>query len=149
MWMLHRDIPWLVAYLADEVGTGGVALAPAGETAAANQSAVAGGSSSAGPKANCPDVPGLCIRLKPAAGNLDEYEARFVDGPLKDFMLTSKVSTMSQEKWDLLQATAASWQCPEADFYGPSVKRHHKVSAVLQLLQLTMAQKLAAAEEEN
>jgi hypothetical protein len=148
MWMLHSDIPWLVAYLADEVGTGGVALAPAvaGDTAAADQSAVAGGSSSAGPKANCPDVPGLCIRLKPAAGNLDEYEARFVDGPLKDFMVTSKVSTMSQEKWDRLQATAASWQCPDPDFHSPAVKRRHKVSAVIQLLQLTMAKKLAAAQ---
>ena len=33
-----------------------------------------------GPRANCSGVPGLCIRLKPAAGNLDEYEALFVDG---------------------------------------------------------------------
>ena len=147
MWLLHSDIPWLVAYLADEVATGGVDIAPAvaGETVAAGQSAVADGSSSDGPRANCPDVPGLCIRLKPVAGNLDEYEACFVDGPLKGVLLTSKVSTMSQAKWDRLQATAASWQCPGPDFHSPAVERHHKVSAVVQLLQQTMAAKLANA----
>ena len=144
MWMLHSDIPWLVAYLADEVGTGGVALAPAVAGEAADQSAVAGGSSSDGQTANCPEVPGLCIRLKPAAGNLDEYEACFVDGPLKGVLLTSKVSTMSQAKWDRLQATAASWQCPGPDFHSSAVQRCHKVSAVVHLLQLAMAAKLAA-----
>ena len=145
LWLLHSDIPWLVAYLADEIATGGVATAPtvAGETAAAGQSAVADGPSSAGPMANCSDVPGLCIRLKPAAGNLDEYEALFVDGPLEGLKLTSKVSTMSQEKWDRLQTTAESWQCPGPDFNSPVVKRHHTVSAVIQLLQQTMAAKLA------
>ena len=136
-----------MAYLVDEIATGGVAIAPTvvGETVAAGQSAVADRSSSDVPKANCPDVPGLCIRLKPADGNLDEYEALFVDGPLQGFRLTSKVSTMSQEKWDLLQATAASWQCPGPDFHSPAVERHHKVSAVVQLLQQTMAAKLANA----
>ena len=89
-----------MAYLADEIATGGVAIAPTvvGETVAAGQSAVADRSSSDVPKANCPDVPGLCIRLKLAAGNLDEYEALFVDGPLEGFRLTSKVSTMSPDK---------------------------------------------------
>ena len=147
MWMLHSDIPWLVAYLADEIATGGVAIAPAvaGETAAAGQSAVADGPSSAGPMANCSDVPGLCIRLKLAAGNLDTYEALFVDGPLQGFRLTSKVSSMSQDKWDRLQATAGSWQCPGPDFNSPVVKRHHKVSAVIELLKQSMAAKLANA----
>lgn len=137
LWLLHSDIPWLVAYLADEVATGGVAIAAAG------QSAVADGTSSDGPRANCADVPGLCIRLKPAAGNLDEYEALFVDGPLQGFRLTSKVSSMSQGKWDRLQATAESWQCPGPDFNSPAVERHHKVSAVVQLLQQTMPAKLS------
>ena len=139
LWLLHSDIPWLVSYLAEDIATRGVAIAPtvAGETAAAGQAAVADGPSSDGPRANCSDVPGLCIRLKPAAGNLDTYEALFVDGPLEGFRLTSKVSAMSQDKWDQVQATAASWQCPEADFNGPSVKRHHKVSAVLQPVSYT------------
>ena len=119
----------------------------AGETAAADQSAAADGSSLAGPRANCPDVPGLCIRLNPVAGNLDEYEALFVCGPLQGFRLTSKVSTMSQEKWDRLQATAESWQCPAPDINSPVVERHHKVSAVIQLLQQTMATKLLAQEQ--
>ena len=137
MWLLHSDIPWLVAYLADEIATGGV------DTAPADQSAVADGSSLAGLRANYPDVPGLCIRLKPVAGNLDEYEALFVDGPLQGSRLTSKVSTMTQDKWDRLQATAESWQCPAPDFNSPAVERHHKVSAVIQLLQQAMATKLA------
>ena len=88
-------------------------------------------------------MPGLCIRLKPAAGNLDEYEALFVDGPLQGLRLISKVSTMSQDKCDKVQATAGSWQCPGPDFNSPVVKRHHTVSAVIQLLQQTMAAKLA------
>ena len=143
MYLLHSDIPWLVAYLADEIATGGV------DTAPADQSAVADGSSLAGLRANYPDVPGLCIRLKPVAGNLDEYEALFVDGPLQGFRLTSKVSTMSQEKWDRLQATAESWQCPAPDFNSPAVERHHKVSAVIQLLQQAMATKLAQSAGGN
>jgi hypothetical protein len=143
MWLLHSDIPWLVAYLADEIATGGV------DTAPADQSAVADGSSLAGLRANYPDVPGLCIRLKPVAGNLDEYEALFVDGPLQGSRLTSKVSTMTQDKWDRLQATAESWQCPAPDFNSPAVERHHKVSAVIQLLQQAMATKLAQSAGDN
>ena len=142
MWLLHSDIPWLVAYLADEIATGGV------DTAPADQSAVADGSSLAGLRANYPDVPGLCIRLNPVAGNLDEYEALFVDGPLQGSRLTSKVSTMTQDKWDRLQATAESWQCPAPDFNSPAVERHHKVSAVIQLLQQAMATKLAQSARE-
>jgi hypothetical protein len=142
MWLLHSDIPWLVAYLADEIATGGV------DTAPADQSAVADGSSLAGSLANYPDVPGLCIRLNPVAGNLDEYEALFVDGPLQGSRLTSKVSTMTQDKWDRLQATAESWQCPAPDFNSPAVERHHKVSAVIQLLQQAMATKLAQIARE-
>ena len=124
MWLLRSDIPWLVQYLADEIATRGVAIAPAvaGETVAADQSAVADGSSSDGPRANCSDVPELCIRLKPAAGNLDEYEALFVDGPLKGFKLTSKVSSVR-----------------------PSGPRHEQVNAVIQILQETMAARLANA----
>ena len=142
MWLLHSDIPWLVAYLADEIATGGV------DTTPADQSAVADGSSLAGLRANYPDVPGLCIRLKPVAGNLDEYEALFVDGPPQGSRLTSKVSTMTQDKWDRLHATAESWQCTAPDFNSPAVERHHKVSAVIQLLQQAMATKLAHIARE-
>ena len=164
VWISSKNIPWLLGYLADEVNTGGVALstAPAGESQSApadeSQSAPADESQSTfvdessesqspsrGSWAKC-NVPGLCIRLKPDAGNVDEYEAIFVDGPLKGQQLRSKVSTMNQDKWDKLQACAEDWQCPGPDISAAHVQRHHKVSAVVQLLQMTMAEKLAAAE---
>lgn len=136
LWILHSDIPWLLSYLADEVNTGSVIQEPA----FAGESAVAG-SSLDGPTPNC-DVPGLRIRLSPVSGNLDEYEALFVDGPIRGTSVTSKVSTMSQAKWDKLQATASSWQCPCPDFSSPTVQRHHKVRAVIHLLELTMQKTL-------
>ena len=156
VWVSSKNIPWLLGYLADEVNTGGVALstAPAGESQSApadeSQSTFVDESSesqspSRGPWAKC-NVPGLCIRLKPDVGNVDEYEALFVDGPLKGQQLRSKVSTMNQDKWDRLQACAEDWQCPGPDISAAHVQRHHKVSAVVQLLQMTMAEKLAAAE---
>ena len=56
---------------------------------------------------------------------------------------------MTQDKWDRLQATAESWQCPAPDFNSPAVERHHKVSAVIQLLQQAMATKLAQSAGGN
>ena len=100
MWIAEKSVYWLVPYLADEVNTGSVALNDDYTPAVAGQPAVAGHS----PVANC-TVPGLCIRLKPQRGNMDEYEALLVGGPLQGKTLTSKVSTMTQAKWDQCQAT--------------------------------------------
>ena len=86
------------------------------------------------------DTPGLSIRLKPENGNMDVYEAVFVESPLQGQRLTSKVSNMNEAKWDQLQATAVRWQCPAPPL--TEAERHHVVSAVIQLLEVTMAKRL-------
>ena len=169
IWLGQQYIPWLLSYLADEVNTCGVELfesVSTGEgsstiadgsqatelddanesqaTVSSSQSTIAG-RPSGDPPENC-GVPGVHLRLVPAAGNLDEYEALFVNGMLKGQRVTSKVSTMSQDKWDKLQACASEWRCPGPDINSKDVKREHKVSAVLKLLELTMAAKQAQAE---
>ena len=169
IWVGHQHTPWLLSYLSDEVNTCGVELfesVSTGEgsstiadgsqatelddanesqaTVSSSQSTIAG-RPSGDPPENC-GVPGVHLRLVPAAGNLDEYEALFVNGMLKGQRVTSKVSKMSQDKWDNLQACASEWQCPGPDINSKDVKREHKVSAVLKLLELTMAAKQAQAE---
>ena len=135
LWIAERSVYWLVPYLADEVNTGSVALNDDYTPAVAGQPAVAGHS----PVANC-TVPGLCIRLKPQRGNMDEYEALFVQGPLTGTKLVSKVSTMTQVKWDMCQATASHWKCPGPHLDG--AQRNDVVRAVCHLLELAMAKKL-------
>ena len=125
MWIDAASVPWLIAYLADEVNTGGVAVEPA----------VAGTS----PAPNCA-TPGLAIHMKPQEGAMDTYEARFVEGPLKDTSMISNISTFTQAKWDKCQATAARWQCPGpllADAQPDDVAR-----AVAHFLELACARML-------
>ena len=135
LWIAEHNVYWLIPYLADEVAAGCVAFdaAVAGSLGAPGQSAVVGPSPSV---ANC-TLPCLCIRLKPHQGNMDEYEALFVGGPLKGKMLTSKVSTMTQSKWDQCRATAMRWQCPgpRLDAAEPS----DVARAVAHFLELAMA----------
>ena len=95
---------------------------------------------------NC-STPGVHIRLAPARGNLDEYEAICIDGPCKGVIcMTSKVSKMSQAKWDELQECASEWQCPSPDFTSVLVQQHHKVSATVKYLELAMTAKIQQAE---
>ena len=98
-----------------------------------------------GLKENC-GVPGVHIRLVPDVGNMEEYEALFISGPLKGETVSSKTTTMSQAKWDQLQHCKTQWQCPGPDMNSKEVKHHHKVSAVCKLLELTMEAKLAQHE---
>ena len=126
LWIAEHNVHWLILYLADEVATGCVTLEAAVAVQVAGQF----------PVANC-TLPCLCIRLKPHQGNMDEYEALFVGGPLKGEKLTSKVSTMTQSKWDQCRATAMRWQCPgpRLDAAEPS----DVARAVAHFLELAMA----------
>jgi hypothetical protein len=108
LWIDAGSIPWLIAYLADEVNTGCIVIEPDGTSLPA----VAGTSSSSLPATpNC-STPGLAIYMKPQEGTMDTYEAKFVEGPLTGTTKISKVSTFTQDKWDKCQKTAARWQCP-------------------------------------
>ena len=117
-----------MCFLAEEVATGAVDLQPA----------------VAGPalKANC-STPCLNIRLTPVQGNMDEYTATFLDGPLKEKEeIRSKISSMNQKKWDACQATAHRWQSPGTDFR--AAKREDKVRATCHYLELSCARMLLA-----
>ena len=83
---------------------------------------------------------GLCIRLNPQQGNMDEYEAFFVDGPLADTRLRSKISTMTQSKWDECYKTSWRWECPGPMLEGAT--RSDIVRAVIYFLEMAMARKL-------
>ncbi len=81
---IHADnVPWLIAYAAEEFARGGVPLQPEGE----DSSSVAG---------NC-SVPGLAIRWDFSTN--DGWEAVWVDGPLKGNIVRSALSDLTLEKW--------------------------------------------------
>ena len=170
IWIGLKDVPWLLNYITDEIHTGSVNMDVYDEAAITDgsQGTAAGAitdgsqgtvpdessdsqhtSTSASPRnvlqANC-GAPGVHIRLAPARGNLDEYEAICIDGPCKGAILTSKVSKMSQAKWDELQECASEWQCPSPDFTSVLVQQHHKVSATVKYLELAMTAKIQQAE---
>ena len=96
LWLSRDDVPWLVAYVADEVGTGSVRvkLAVAGLTA------------------NC-NTPWLSIRLTPALGDMGVYQAVFVGGPLKENPpVVTRINNFNQAKWEECKATGQHWACP-------------------------------------
>jgi len=136
LWIAEEHVIWLVEYLADEVATGGVAL---GDHHSTGKPAVAGEPAENQPLENCA-LPWLNIRAKPRGGAIDEYEAMFVEGPLKGTNITSRVSAMNQGKWDQCQATGQRWGCPGPQFEGAT--RPNVVRAVCHFLELHMAKKL-------
>ena len=87
LWVAIGDIPWLVAYIAEEVALGGVAIDADDD----DDSAVA--------EPNC-SVPGLYIGWSFTHG--DAWEAKFVEGPLKGAMFVSSVAKMDAKKWNAL-----------------------------------------------
>ena len=88
LWLLKEDVPWLMAYMADENGFGSVAVT-------ADDTAVA--------EPNCPDVPGLCVEWDWATG--DGFTAEFVTGPLAGTQrIACKISNFTKEKYDRLSA---------------------------------------------
>ena len=96
LWISRGDLPWLIAYVADEVGTGGVRvkLAVAGLTA------------------NC-NTPYLSIRLTPELGDMGLYTAVFVGGPLKENPpVQTRIKNFNQAKWEECKATGQHWSCP-------------------------------------
>ena len=160
IWIGLKDVPWLLNYITDEIHTGNVnmdvddaaAITDGSQGTVPDESSDSQHTStSASPKnvilrANC-GAPGVHIRLAPARGNLDEYEAICIDGPCKGVIcMTSKVSKMSQAKWDELQECASEWQCPSPDFTSDLVQQHHKVSATVKYLELAMTTKIQQAE---
>ena len=159
IWIGLKDVPWLLNYITDEIHTGSVnmdvddwaAITDGSQGTVPDESSDSQHTStSASPRnvlqANC-GAPGVHIRLAPARGNLDEYEAICIDGPCKGVIcMTSKVSKMSQAKWDELQECASEWQCPSPDFTSVLVQQHHKVSATVKYLELAMTAKIQQAE---
>ena len=122
LWIAVDDIPWLVTYLADELGTGGVTV----------DSAVAEASP------NC-KTPGLSIRMKPEGGTLTIYEAHFVSGPLAGKRVVTDVKKFTQEKWE--QCTQWSTQTPSvADAATSDVQ-----AAAIHYLEMHMARLLLKA----
>ena len=88
LWVLKDDIPWLLMYLAEEHGCGGVAVDP-------EDNAVA--------EANCPTVEGLNVEWNFALN--DGYRAHFVEGPLAEAQpVTCKLDQLTVEKWDSMNA---------------------------------------------
>lgn len=82
VWLAKEDVPWLLTYIADECGFGGVD--------AEVESAVA--------EPNCPQVPGLNVEWDWTSN--DGYTAQFVVGPLAgDQRYNVLVSTFTAEKW--------------------------------------------------
>ena len=83
---IHEDdVPWFVAYVADEHAHGGI---PDGEDDT-RESAVAEGNSS---------VPGLRIQWD-FQGD-DGWVGTFVSGPLRATTIKSKLSTLTEAKWN-------------------------------------------------
>jgi len=142
----------LIGYLADEVNTGSVAVEPtaAGTHKAACQSAVAGGSTVAGgsaagpmPVANC-TTPGLSIRLSAVAGDMDTYEATFVAGPLAGKILRSKVSTLTDAKWDACIPTRHRWLASAVAGQFAEATPEERARATVHFLELACARQLLA-----
>jgi hypothetical protein len=83
LWIHSDNVPWLVAYAADELGRGGIPQQPEDDDAL----------SAAG---NC-SVPGLAIRWDFSTN--DGWEAVWVDGPVKGKIVRSALSDLNPEKW--------------------------------------------------
>ena len=84
---IHEDaVPWFVAYVADENAHGGIA----DQDDDTGESAVAEGNSS---------VPGLRIQWD-FQGEADGWEGTFVSGPLHGTIIKSKVSALTEAKWN-------------------------------------------------
>ena len=83
---IHEDaVPWFVAYVADEHAHGGVA--DQGDDQ--KESEIAEGNSS---------VPGLSIQWN--FQDDDGWVGTFVSGPLRSVVIKSKLSTLTEAKWN-------------------------------------------------
>ena len=87
LWIRQSDVPWAIKFLAEEFAFGGVELTEQFDGEEGGESAVADGG-----------VPGLSVKwdFDDNAG----WKARFVSGPCEGERLFSKISSMSQAKWD-------------------------------------------------
>ena len=83
---IHEDdVPWFVAYVADEHAHGGIP----NQNGDTEKSAVAEGNSS---------VPGLLIQWD--FQDDDGFVGTFVSGPLRSDIIRSKLSTLTEAKWN-------------------------------------------------
>ena len=90
LWVLKEDVPWLLVFLADECGFGGVAIE--------SEAAVA--------EPNCDAVPGLRVEWD-FQGN-DAWTATFVEGPLLGQpSISCKLSRFTEKKWNKMNAMRA------------------------------------------
>ena len=90
LWLLKEDVPWLLVFLADECGFGGVAIE--------SEAAVA--------EANCDAVPGL--RVEWDFQSNDAWTATFVEGPLLGQpSIKCRLSGLTEEKWNKMNAIHA------------------------------------------
>ncbi len=87
LYIAEHDVPWLVRYMADEVSCGGVSIAVEGGVAD-------------DPLPNLQAVEGLRVEWDFAKGNT--WKASFVRGPLQGTTVSSNVSKMNLEKWNVV-----------------------------------------------
>jgi hypothetical protein len=94
IWLHDKDLPWLIEYVALEVATGGVPVA-----VEAPRAAVAA--------TNCA-TPGVHIRWDFQSG--EAWEALILEGPHKGRKIFSKISSLSEEKWNAVRAKYAVFE---------------------------------------
>ena len=102
-YIIADAVPWFVAYVADEHAHGGIP----DEEDDTRESAVAEGNSS---------VPGL--RIQWDFQDDDGFVGTFVSGPLRSRLIKSKLSTVSEEKWNtavLHSAVSGSFESASLD----------------------------------
>ena len=123
---IHEDaVPWFVAYVADEYAHGGI---PDQENDT-GESAVAEGNSS---------VPGL--RIQWDFQDDDGFVGTFVSGPLCSQVIQSKVSTVTEAKWE----TAKTHNVVSGSFDSASLDDKKKV--VWHLIELHGQQRVDAID---
>ena len=135
LWIHRDDVPWLVAYIADEVAFGGVEDTeyPDGETPQEAKAAVAA--------PNC-KTPGLHTRWDFGTG--DAWDARWVEGPLVAYQnFKSHVSKLSEEKWNQVRSEHS-----ELGALASATERERK-DAVWCLLEMHAARMLAEHEQDG
>jgi hypothetical protein len=107
LWIHEDDVPWLVTYIADELGTGGVG--PIEDAAGdmeeegqeENQELLIQGAAVAAPSLLDPVTP---VKVKKAAGKVrwdfnGAWEAVIKEGPQKGTKVTCVVNALTAAKW--------------------------------------------------
>ena len=112
VWILQDDVPWLVTYLAEEMGLGGVSREEEEE-----QCPAVAGATRPTLVPNC-RVPYLHLQLTYNLRAPDAYVATFVGGPLDSKVTSSKISALTEDKWKLIGGEGPRWRLGSGESTG-------------------------------